>query len=125
VGSIFNYDGTGDLEVEVGRGPATISGVVMNGDKPVAGADIAFVRWPTLPIDDRDAVRHIQTGDDGTFRIARIVPSEYRIFAVKPEDRLLAERPAAWQTMMGRATKLMLAPGASENLTVRLEDPKR
>lgn len=124
-GNIFYYTGEGELEIEIGRSPASIGGSVMNGDKPLPGADVVFMRWPAIPDDDRDAIRHISADADGRFQVAGIVPGEYRLFAVAAKDRSLAEQPAPWQRLVSRAEKLTLTRGASQNLTIQVSDPAR
>lgn len=124
-GSIFYYTGDGELEIEIGRSPASITGSVMNQDKPLPNADVVFMRWPNEPDDDRDAVRHIAADADGKFQIAGIVPGDYRLFAVAAKDRSQAEQPAPWQRLVSRAEKLALARGASQNLVIQVSDPSR
>lgn len=124
-GNIFYYTGDGELEIEIGRSPASISGSIMIQDKPLPGADVVFMRWPATPDDDRDAIRHITADADGKFQIAGIVPGEYRLFAVAAKDRSLAEQPAPWQRLVSRAEKLTLTNGASQNLTIQASDPAR
>jgi hypothetical protein len=124
-GNIFDYSGAGELTVEIGRPPASISGTVMKNDKPVAAADVVFMRWPAEPLDDREAIRHIVAGADGKFQVTGIVPGEYRLFSVAGTDREAAEQPAAWQRLSARAEKLKLERGASQNLTLQISDPSR
>jgi hypothetical protein len=124
-GNIFDFTGSGELTIEIGRSPAALSGSVTKGDKAVPGADVVFLRWPPLPEDDRDAIRHIAADGDGKFQISGIVPGEYRIFAVPGEGRTQAERPLAWQRLVSRAEKVTLARGDSQNVVLEVGDPSR
>ena len=124
-GNIFDFTGAGDLTIEIGRSPAALSGSVTKGDKTVPGADVVFLRWPAEPEDDRDAIRHIAADSDGKFQLSGIVPGEYRIFAVPGEGRAQAEQPLAWQRLLGRAEKITLARGDSQNVVLEVGDPSR
>jgi len=124
-GNIFDYDSSGELTVEIGRSPASLSGIVMKSDKSVPGADVVFMRWPAEPLDDREAIRHITADAEGRFQISGIVPGAYRVFAVAGADSELAQQPAAWERLTARAETLTLARGGSQTLTMQVSDPAR
>ncbi len=124
-GGIFYFSGEGEVEIELGQGSARITGTVVNGGRPVAGADVVWMRWPAEPVTDEDAVRHFLADRDGKFQISGISPGEYRVFAVRGADSSAAQQPSAWQLLTARAEKLTLEQGGSRDLVVRLSEPSR
>jgi hypothetical protein len=124
-GSVFDYSGDGGLEIEVDRGPATLTGSVTKNDRPLPEADVVLIRWPLGAKEDRTAIRHIAADGDGKFQITSIVPGEYRIFAVEADVREIAERPAAWQRLLTRAQRVTRAQAASQNVVLTVSDPSR
>ena len=124
-GGIFDFTGDGTVEIEIDTQPAAITGSVRVRDRAVGGADIVLVRWPMVPADDESIVRHITANDNGDFQVAGLAPGEYRIFAVRSEDRDSAEAPSMWQGLISRGEKLELMRGASPTLTLTPVDFSR
>lgn len=122
-GGLFYFTGEGELEIEIGYGTASLTGTVMNGDKPFESADVVLIRWPPVP-EDATTVQH-RPSIYGQILIRGIAPGEYRIFAIDPKDTALASQPAVWQRLLSRAEKVTLAPGASQNLVIQVSDPAR
>lgn len=122
-GGVFYFTGEGELEIEIGRGTASLTGTVMKGDKPFPFADIIMVRWPPVPEEDTGIVQHRVSGFEGLLLIRGIAPGDYRIFAIDPKDSALVDQPAVWQRLLSRAEKLTLARGASQDLVIQISDP--
>ncbi len=125
-GGIIDIASAGELAIVIGRGPAAISGTVTNRDKPVPGADVVVLRWPPdTPPDDRQAVRHVKANAQGQFQLSKMVPGEYRIFAVTAADSTGAQLPGPWQRLLMSANKLTLDPATAPEMTLEVSDPAR
>lgn len=76
----------GDCRIKIGHDTASINGRVMNGDKSVAGQIVIAI---TESMELRRNPRYTLTGrtnHDGQFRITGIIPGDYLIFAVTPNE---------------------------------------
>lgn len=124
-GGIFDFTGDGSLEIEIDSQPAAITGSVRVRDRAISGADVVLTRWPMIPAEDPSVTRHIRADDNGNFQVAGLAPGEYRIFAVRNEDRDWAEAPATWQRLISQGERLVLTRGASPSLTLAPVDPSR
>ncbi len=123
------YTGDGEIEIEIGARPAEITGRVVKGDDPVPGADVVLVPWPfdthgSMSL-ARTLVQHLPADPDGAFRIGKLPPGEYRIFAVEAAQSAVAQMPREWARMLARAEKVKLGDGASVSLTLDVLDPGR
>jgi len=75
-----------DCKVKIGHDTATINGKVLNGDKGVAGQIVVVI--PESP-ELRRNPRYTMTGRtdrNGQFSIAGIIPGDYLVFAVTPNE---------------------------------------
>lgn len=124
-GGIFDFTGDGALEIEIDSQLAAITGSVRVRDRAISGADVVLTRWPMVPADDLSITRHIPADSNGNFQVAGIAPGEYRVFAVRNEDRDWAEAPATWQRLISQGERLVLTRGASPSLTLAPVDPAR
>jgi protocatechuate 3,4-dioxygenase beta subunit len=69
------------LKITLGQGAGQLSGRALRKEKPVVGAMIALV--PIAPEHNQVLIRRGQTGSDGSFMIAGIVPGKYTIVSLE------------------------------------------
>jgi len=76
----------GDCKIKIGHDTASMNGRVMNGDKSVAGQIVIAI---PESMELRRNPRYTRTGrtnHDGQFRISGIIPGDYLIFAITPNE---------------------------------------
>lgn len=123
-GTLFDFTGDGELEIEIDSQPAAVTGTVRDSGNAVARADVVVARWPLIA-GDPGMIRHVTADGSGYFQAAGMAPGEYRIFAVTAENQGAAADPVAWQRLLGAAEKLVLTRGSTQSVTLRPVDPAR
>jgi hypothetical protein len=116
------------IEIVIDDQPATLSGVVRDGDTGEVQPKIYLSRWP--PPAAPSPARAITmppsaTGDsDGKFQIAGLAPGDYKVVALPPgpapdgaPDWSIS--PRVWE----RAQTVTLERGKVSEVTVKLTDP--
>lgn len=98
------------IEIVVDNQAATLSGSVLDGDKPVREATILL----------SPSSRPTVTGEDGRFQIGGLAPGEYRVLAVPSLSALDAD---AINRLLTTAPSVTLERGASKTISLRLSDP--
>ena len=69
-----------ELSIVVSKGVGTVSGTVMDGDKPVSGAMVVLV--PEEISDNASLFRRDQSDSDGTFTLPDVVPGRYTAISI-------------------------------------------
>jgi hypothetical protein len=111
------------LEIVVDDQPATITGVVQDGDHSMDQPYVVLTPWPLAPM-DMFMFRNAVTGDrDGNFRSRQLAPGEYRAVAVAQSDADLLNAPGVLLRLAGAAEKIQLERGAVVNLSLKRVDP--
>jgi hypothetical protein len=90
--------------VTLSNKPASISGAVSTGGKPVAGAAIYLELFDPQLTSPRVRLIEARTDAQGAYRIGGLAPGRYRIlssFDFDPEDRLAMDRAAAFSLREG------------------------
>lgn len=98
------------IEIVVDNQAATLTGAVLDGDKPVSQAVIVL----TGP-------RQVTAGPDGTFQIGGLPPGEYRVLAVPPGTPPYAD----FANLLLTAPSVTLERGDSKSISLRLTTPSR
>jgi hypothetical protein len=115
--------GTQSLEVVVDDQPATITGVVSDGDHSVSKPYVLLIRWP-MPAELAYARPQGAAGDDGgQFRFTDLVPGEYRAIAVSQSNRDMLDEPGVLQRFLSSAETITLSRGGVQAITLKLVDP--
>lgn len=121
---LLDFAGDGVLEIEIDDRPATISGSVTTGDRPVEMAEAVLIRWP-VPQDFFGAVKRVTADDSGRFRFGLLAEGEYRVEAVSSADRAKLDEPGVLARLVSRGERVIVARGATPSVTVRVSDPGR
>ena len=117
--------GTQSLEIVVDDQPATLSGMVTDGDHSPSKPYVFLAKWP-MPAGLAYARPQGADGDDdGQFRFTGLVPGEYRAIAVSPSNRDLLDEPGVLQRLLSDAEKITLNRGGVQAITLKLVDPSR
>ena len=113
------------LEIVVDDQPATVAGVVNDGDHPASKPFVLIVEWP-LPAELGFASQQGDVGDeDGQFRIAGLAPGEYRAVAVSQANRDRLDEPGVLPRILRGAETIKLTRGSVQTVTLKLTDPAR
>ena len=118
---IFTPVNAAQLEIVVNDKVASVSGVVMDGDKRARQAmvmlrgqgGLAAALGPSI-ITDRE----------GQFQVSGLAPGEYRVLAISPLT-LTNFSPDLVTQVLNRALKITLEPGDSKSITLQLADLSR
>ncbi|MBZ5634331.1 MAG: carboxypeptidase regulatory-like domain-containing protein [Acidobacteriia bacterium] len=113
------------LEIVVDDQPATITGVVSDGDHPVSKPYVLLTKWP-MPAELAYARPQGSDGDDdGHFRFTELVPGEYRAIAVSQSNRDMLDEPGVLQRLLTGMETITLSRGGVQAITLKLVDPSR
>jgi hypothetical protein len=117
--------GAQSLEIVVDDQPATITGLVSDGDHPASKPYLFLTRWP-MPAELAYARPQGTDGDDdGQFRLAELVPGQYRAIAVSQSNRDMLDEPGVLQRFLSSAETITLSRGSVQAITLKLVDPSR
>ena len=86
-----------DINIMLSSHPASISGVISTGGKPVSGAMVYLELYNPDLIEPRVQLFSARADNQGSYKFAGLAPGRYRIlssFDVDPEDRFAMERAA-------------------------------
>ena len=120
--NIFVTDGSSpsqSLEIVIDDKPATVTGAVTEGDKPVGKPYVVLVRWPATPDNIFLATKRTTGDDNGQFRFTGLAPGEYRVLAVGPEIVPRLDEPGVLFRMLSGADTVHVDRGASQTLALK------
>jgi len=123
--NIFTVSGPGSLQVLIDDKPATVAGVVSDGDRPLSEPYVVLSKWPTLSGLFRAPPIDTTGGNDGKFRFSGLAPGEYRILAVRQADANKLDEPGVLDRLLANAEKIFLTPATSHNLSLKPTDLTR
>jgi hypothetical protein len=86
-----------DINVQLSSHPASISGAISTGGKPVSGAMVYLELYNPDLIEPRVQLLNARADDQGSYKFAGLAPGRYRIlssFDFDTEDRFAMERAA-------------------------------
>jgi hypothetical protein len=112
------------IEIVIDDKGSSIRGVVSENDRPESNSNVVLARSP-LPPDAADAVRLLirTNGDEsGKFQFAGLAPGEYRAVALPQGSNKSVDSDTLLRLLSG-AEKIVLDPGASQNLMLTLTRP--
>jgi hypothetical protein len=121
--NIFTTDGgspSQSLEIVLDDKPATVSGTVTEGDKPVGKPYVVLVRWPASPENIFLATKRNTGDDNGQFRFTGLPPGEYRVLSVSPETVPHLDEPGVLFRMLSGADTVNVDRGATQNVPLKL-----
>jgi hypothetical protein len=123
-GTIVDGTADGSLEIVIDSNPASLSGSVRVGDRAVANATVILSAWPNARGIFGIATRRVVADEKGEFRVAGLVPGDYRVFAVAASDVPAATSLAKLPRLLTSAQAVKLARGGAETVTLRPVDPR-
>ncbi len=121
--NIFATDGgspSQSLDVVLDDKPATVSGTVTEGDKPVGKPYVVLVRWPATPENIFLATKRTTGDDNGQYRFTGLPPGEYRVLAVSPQTVPHLDEPGVLFRMLSSAYTVNIDRGSSQTLALKL-----
>jgi len=117
--------GAQSLEIVVDDQPATITGVVSDGDHPVSKPYVFLTKWPMTAEPAYARPQGADGDDDGQFRFTGLVPAEYRAIAVSKSNQDVLDEPGVLPRLLNDAEKITLSRGGVQAITLKLVDPSR
>jgi hypothetical protein len=99
--------------------PASVSGVVMEGDKPVNTPLVVLKKWPS-PDGLGFSVQTAAGDSQGKFQFSDLPPGEYRMVALRSMDEYIFRGPDVLERALAAAKKIELGPQGSQNVTLEL-----
>ena len=114
---------THSVTVVIDDKPAAITGVVMDGEKPLAHPYLILKKWPPPAGQVFNLGRLTTTGDDqGRFQFAGLTPGEYRLVALHSVDDDTYRGPNVLERAMAAANKIELGAAGRQNLTLNVTE---
>ena len=111
-----------DLTIVVDDKPATITGVVMEGDKPVYEPYVISRPWP-LPAHLPSGYMPSVSGDaKGRFQVTGLPPGTYRLVAVRSIADDFGRGPGALERALESAPTIEVGPSAIQNVNLELKE---
>jgi Carboxypeptidase regulatory-like domain len=110
-----------NLEIVLDDQPATITGSVRDGDKPVSSPFIVAVKWPFTEGDVPVSGDGLKGDRDGRFQISGLAPGEYRLMAFNKIVRITELS----SQLLNRAEKVTLERGSLKDVSLKLIDPSQ
>lgn len=111
------------VEIVIDDKPALVSGVVSQDDQPLNKPYVVLVKWPYSSEIVAQSVKEANGDEAGNFRFAGLAPGDYRLIAVPQDNKGKLDEPGVLERLFVGATKLTLARGDRENVTLKPSDP--
>jgi len=110
-----------NLEIVLDDQPATITGSVRDGDKPVSGPLILAVKWPFTQGDVPISGDGLKGDQAGHFQLSGLAPGEYRVIALSKFVRF----DELSSQLLSRAETVTLERGNLKDVSLKLIDPSQ
>jgi len=110
-----------NLEIVLDDKPATITGTVRDGDKPVSKPFVIVVKWPFAEGDPLLNSERPAGDDQGRFQISGLAPGEYRVIAL---TKNIVNTQISDQ-LLSRAEKVTLERGSLKDISLKVIDPSQ
>jgi len=100
------------------RVSAAVSGVILQGDKPVPGAMVLLV--PDGP-QDKQRYRRDESDSDGTFTLRQVVPGNYTAVAIQNGWNVEWGDPAVLAPYLTKGEKVTIGAGKSTDIKLQVQ----
>ncbi|HTC92283.1 MAG TPA: carboxypeptidase regulatory-like domain-containing protein [Terriglobales bacterium] len=107
------------LAVVASKAVGSIEGVVLRGDKPVAGALVVLV--PQDSANNRALFRRDQSDSDGTFTLYDVMPGAYTLLAIENGWRLEWTNPVVLKSYLSKGEIVRVEANGKYNIKVKLQ----
>jgi hypothetical protein len=111
------------LEVEITDRPATLAGLVKDGERPVAGSLVVVAPWPSALRADWPITHRTLASPEGAYAFRNLAPGQYRVFAIDAGLRLKLEEPGVLLRLIGNAEGAEIQEGGGARLDLRPVEP--
>ncbi len=111
--------GAAKLVFTASRVSAALSGVVTQGDKPVAGAMVLLV--PDDGSQDKQRYRRDESDSDGTFTLRQVVPGRYTAVAIQNGWNTEWGDPAVLAPYLSKGEKVTIAADKSTDIKLQVQ----
>jgi hypothetical protein len=108
------------ITIMVDDKPATITGTVMDGDKPANRAYVILRDWSIQGSIANRFGKTAVTDGEGRFAIQGLAPGEYRAVALRTQAEDVGRPPEVLERAMAAGKKIELSPGGIQNLSLGL-----
>ena len=109
------------IEIVMDNKVAQVSGTVLFETKPAGRVLVLFGKATPDSVERSPGVLGLPVEEHGQFSFQNVTPGDYLIKAVV-YDRSLSLAPDVMERMLAGGEKITLAPGAPQNMTIRLTD---
>lgn len=107
------------LTVVSSKGFGRVDGIVMRGNKPVAGAMVVLV--PQDPERDFPLFRRDESDSDGTFSLTQVLPGKYTVLAIENGWDLEWANPAVLLRYMQKGEVVQIVSNGKYKITAQLQ----
>jgi len=107
------------LAVVASKAVGSIEGVVLRGDKPVAGALVVLV--PQNAANNPALIRRDQSDSDGTFTLYDVVPGAYTLLAIEKGWSLEWTNPVVLKSYLHKGEIVQVEANGKYNIKVKLQ----
>jgi hypothetical protein len=101
------------------RVSANLPGVVLQDDKPVAGAMVLLV--PADGLGDKQQYRRDESDSDGTFTLRQVIPGKYIAVAIRNGWDMQWGDPAVLAPYLANAERVTITPEKNSSLTLQVQ----
>ncbi|MFZ0704379.1 MAG: carboxypeptidase regulatory-like domain-containing protein [Candidatus Korobacteraceae bacterium] len=101
------------------RVSASVAGLVMRDDKPVAGAMVLLV--PENGGSDKQRFRRDESDSDGTFTLRQVIPGRYTALAILNGWNLEWGDPAVLMPYLAKGEKVTISADKSPSITLQVQ----
>ena len=98
--------------------PATLTGVVKDGDNPARAPWVVLARWPLTPGQVFIPAQAVAGDDSGRYQLTGLAPGEYRLVAVRAREQYDTRPPKVLEQALAAAKKIEITPGGLQTINV-------
>lgn len=116
--SVDATSGAVQIDVVLSSGGSTVSGTVMNDEKPAQATVFLVPDPPHREREDLYSVKHTQA--DGSFSMLGLAPGDFKLFAFEDPDPSLMSDPSLLQPYEAQGSSVHLEEGTKQTVQLNL-----